>query len=1521
MKTVITTIAFVLVSALVLAQTATENYVKTTTYKVKTDDGLNQKGTTVLLTDDNKIETITYLDGLGRPKQSIAKQAGGNKENIVTPFMYDILGRQVKEYLPTYNTLTTTALNVLDNTILVDTDIKNYYHQKYTEELWATVSDVNAYSEKTFEASPLNRVLEQASPGEDWKLGNEHTIRLEYQTNTFDIANPTNANNDNVILFDVSHVTVNGFDEPVLAFDGHYYSSELYKTITKDENWDTNDGNNHTTEEFKNKQGQVILKRTYSDSDLNSNGTIESNEEELSHDTYYVYDDLGNLTFVLSPEGSDNILDTNNAIVQTVLDKFCYQYRYDERNRLVEKKIPQKDWEYIVYDVLDRPVLTQDANLRTNDDWLFTKYDKLDRVIYTGKHNFTPPDSHDNSGRLELQEDVDAAIFITEDKLSITTDVYGTDVYYTNRVIPSEYIDVYTINYYDDYEWDASNPYEASYNLDETTNLTELNNTLEKSTTSSSWDAGFVSEGKIVGDGFIQWTVPDTDHRVVVGLTNESGTPNDSGLNTINYGLYTRGTTNRVLIRENGFTKNIATTYYQPGDVFKVERSGTQILYKQNGVVVASSEIASTGVLVGDSSFYDPNTIIEDVHIGYSALGQNFTQSTTGLATGSLVRVLGTSNWIINRLLYDEKGRAIHTNSENEYLVTSDVSSNLLDFVGKNLKTHQTHRMNSKNPIVLEDNFIYDHQDRLIRQVQKINNDSYQLIAKQNYDELGQLKMKQVGAELLDLGTYVNNTGLNVSGNIITKNTGTNGAWDRGLTVQEHLDGDGYVSFAPYRANYTFACGLSYTTDFISYTNIRYAIQINSSGAVSIHESGTNLGDKTNYVAGDIFMVERRGDTIFYLKNGEVFYVSTVQTSGNIMRGDVAIYSRGGKLKNLVVVNLEDELQEVDYVYNVRGWLKEINDVDNLGNDLFGFKLNYNTKENNNSKVLFNGNISETYWSTASEDPSTILLESQIKRGYSYNYDALNRILTADFEKTSGENQTLLYDLSVIGYDKNGNINALKRTGVNDSGQFMDDMDSLTYSYDGNQLTDILESGNNAYGFKEASVQSTDYTYDANGNMTQDLNKKIASISYNHLNLPTFIVSSDSNEGHLYYIYDATGVKLEKRVEPYSGTITATYYAGNYIYEKTGTEEALKFFSQPEGYIEPNTNGGFDYTYQYKDHLGNIRLAYNDSNSDGSISTSEIIEENNYYPFGLKHKGYNNVINGAEYKYKTYQGQEISEELGYNMLEFKYRHYDPSTGRFFAVDPLAEHYSYNSTYAFQENKLGLGVELEGLEMVQFPVYGKDVTSVDLVRTQEASRVANTVAAVGQLAMVAPVVVSAVGTETTTVFVANELKDEALSRATNGASDYLDLTKMAWKGLKNLAEFGAKKLFGKADNVAGALSSSVDDAKGAFTKSGGAGKLEGLKIDDADGDFMQISGNFDGTDFAFQGNISVSDGVLTIDGGDFEGALGVSGFREALASFGKASNVEKVVFNSGKRTTGANPGKVISVEANVKDYFE
>ncbi|WP_164975882.1 MULTISPECIES: hypothetical protein, partial [unclassified Chryseobacterium] len=71
-------------------------------------------------------------------------------------------------------------------------------------------------------------------------------------------------------------------------------------------------------------------------------------------------------------------------ITDVLLDDLCYQYRYDGRGRLVEKKLPGKGWEYMVYDKADRLVFSQDAKMRPTDKWLFTKYDVLGRVIITG---------------------------------------------------------------------------------------------------------------------------------------------------------------------------------------------------------------------------------------------------------------------------------------------------------------------------------------------------------------------------------------------------------------------------------------------------------------------------------------------------------------------------------------------------------------------------------------------------------------------------------------------------------------------------------------------------------------------------------------------------------------------------------------------------------------------------------------------------------------------------------------------------------------------------------------------------------------------------------------------------------------------------------------------------------------------------------------------------------------------------------------------------------------------------------
>ena len=86
------TLALLLVPFLVKAQDTNENYIKSTTYQTET--------TTGTVTDDDKIESISYFDGLGRGLQTIGTRSGGDRENIVTYMEYDELGMQPKQYLP-----------------------------------------------------------------------------------------------------------------------------------------------------------------------------------------------------------------------------------------------------------------------------------------------------------------------------------------------------------------------------------------------------------------------------------------------------------------------------------------------------------------------------------------------------------------------------------------------------------------------------------------------------------------------------------------------------------------------------------------------------------------------------------------------------------------------------------------------------------------------------------------------------------------------------------------------------------------------------------------------------------------------------------------------------------------------------------------------------------------------------------------------------------------------------------------------------------------------------------------------------------------------------------------------------------------------------------------------------------------------------------------------------------------------------------------------------------------------------
>jgi RHS repeat-associated protein len=184
-----------------------------------------------------------------------------------------------------------------------------------------------------------------------------------------------------------------------------------------------------------------------------------------------------------------------------------------------------------------------------------------------------------------------------------------------------------------------------------------------------------------------------------------------------------------------------------------------------------------------------------------------------------------------------------------------------------------------------------------------------------------------------------------------------------------------------------------------------------------------------------------------------------------------------------------------------------------------------------------------------------------------------------------------------------------------------------------------------------------------------------------------------------------------------------TNYADGFQY----TGDKMDFFPTAEGYVKvTHSSGGgigvgtttYNYVFNYTDHPrlreeGNIRLRYALNEDNWMV----ILEEDHYYPFGLKHQGYNAenyvfaTLGGGPvqliptnpdaletYKYK-FGGKELQEEFGIGMYDFGARNYDPALGRWMNIDPLAEQMRRHSPYNFAFNNPLRFIDPDGMAPV------------------------------------------------------------------------------------------------------------------------------------------------------------------------------------------------------------------------------
>lgn len=341
-----------------------------------------------------------------------------------------------------------------------------------------------------------------------------------------------------------------------------------------------------------------------------------------------------------------------------------------------------------------------------------------------------------------------------------------------------------------------------------------------------------------------------------------------------------------------------------------------------------------------------------------------------------------------------------------------------------------------------------------------------------------------------------------------------------------------------------------------------------------------------------------------------------------------------------------------------------------------------------------------------------------------FNYDANGNILNQ--YRTDGA--TAVIDSLTYRYklDANGKRLQNRLYHVRDqisSGTFGDDIDDMgTFDPD---LADINVLNN--------------YVYDAEGRLVKDRQERLDSILWRVDGKVLKIIRPDtSSRKNLVFDYDAMGRRIAKHVLSANDELEhSTYYIldaqGNVmsVYERKvdEMEESINFY-QAEKHIYGNArlgilndsisllgtdNDTYDMTvnnhiignvhYELSNHLGNVLSVVSDKpiphDNSGTADywLADIRQATDYSPFGVTLSGRNFTLTGAEKGRFGFQGQENDNEIKGegNSVNYTYRMHDPRLGRFFAIDPLAADYPYNSPYAFSENVVINAVELEGLE--------------------------------------------------------------------------------------------------------------------------------------------------------------------------------------------------------------------------------
>lgn len=931
-----------------------QNYI--VTYSPKIAGLTTNTAVNAATSNKNNVDvSIQYMDGLGRPLQSLQWQGSPAGRDMVTPISYDSFGRQEVQFLP-YTANASNSDGRFKTAAISDQG--DFYANPSS---WAAPGVVSipsgaAFSKTVFEVSPLNRVIQQGAPGTVWQPQSDRTASsgrtaiVDYGANNSITAYTTNGY---AVRLYTSSIAGTGGHERTLSGTGYYGANQLHLTVSKDENWVPVDGKVGTVEEYKDKDGRLIVKRTF-----NKRGTAI---EKLS--TQYVYDDFGNLSFVLPPGANP---DTAMVPTQTLLDNYCYQYRYDGQKRLVEKKAPGKGWEFMVYNKFGQLVASQDALQRSKavQEWLFLKYDAFGKIIQTGIYNY-PSSTANTSYRTALQATVDAqasTVMLWESRIA-------TGNGYTNQCWPTANIGVtLSLNYYDDYNI-SELPAVSPYNLGSGTAYTKKTKGLLTA-----------SKVNVLGTTHMLWNVNyyDDEARVIRNVAQHykgASTPTNN-YDDVNYGYNFQGQ-DTLAVRKH-YVDGVEQLYVKNRFVYDHRGRKKDVMQK-------------TG---DNSSTTNPEILLS--RLNYNEIGQLTSKSlhSTNVISPSFAQTISYT--------YNSRGWLKNQSSSlfNQTLRYEDVVSSVSSQYNGNISRQEWG--NGKYY-----NYGYDRLNRLTSAISEDNNN--ELIGYDIMGNITRLQRKQLNV-LTDQLKYTYDGGNRLSSILDTNTVSTNVKFQLPGTTTYSYDVNGNINSRANGGN--GANNLSQIA--YNYLNLPVSITSADGGIVYTYDAngyklrkqvGTT-GLNSDYIHG----VQYEAGILKYISTGE----------GRVVRNGVNSYSYeytlsdhlgNGRLYFDINNGIPRKIQETDYYAFGMDIPRYSNGLEN--------KYQYNGKEKQDQERMFDYGA-RFYdpvigrWNVV--DPlSEIYLESS-----PYNYTLNNPINNIDrdgaqTDPVPGNNGEPLNEVKIVG--------------------------------------------------------------------------------------------------------------------------------------------------------------------------------------------------------------------------------------------------------------------------------------------------------------------------------------------------------------------------------------------------------------------------------------------------------------------------------------------------------------------------